>query len=402
MAWQCHNWRMNVREFRKRHLIRPVYLPSLLFMMAEGALLPIIPTTAQSFGAGLALAGAIAGALMLGALLSEIPSALINAAIGERRSMILAGFVGAVGAIAGLFAPNMVLLALGMALVGASHSLFGLARHSFLAEHVPLPKRARSMSILGGMFRGGLALGPVISSVVIVALGLDAAYLASALMLVLVSLILLTVDADSMRCTPSQNRGNTWIITKREKNKLRTLGVASAIISGIRNIRMIALPLFAIQIGIDTSTAALIIGLTGIIDFALFYLSGIIMDKYGRFWTSVPTLMVFGIVYILFFTMDDIFTFTLFASLTALANALSSGINMVLGADLAPADARNEFLAVFRLITTSGNAFSPFVLSGVTAIAGLSVGMGVAGGLSIFGAYMFWRFLPKYGTQLEK
>lgn len=391
-----------MRQFKKRHLIRPVYLPSLLFMMAEGALLPIIPTSAQSFGAGLALAGAIAGALMLGALLAEIPSAFINAAIGERNSMMLAGLIGAIGAMAGLFAPNLGLLAIGMATVGAAHSLFGLARHSFLAEHVPLAQRARAMSILGGMFRGGLALGPVISAAVIAIFGLPAAFIAGGLMMMMVSIVIWSVDGDSMKCTPSLNRGNTWIITKREKNKLRTLGVAAAVISGIRNIRMIALPLFAIQIGLDTSTAALIIGLTGVIDFALFYLSGIIMDKYGRFWTSVPTLLAFGVVYILFFMVGDIFTFTLFASLTALANALSSGINMVLGADLAPPDARNEFLAVFRLLSTGGNAVSPFILSGVTAVAGLGVGMGVAGGLSLYGAYMFWRFLPKYGTQITK
>lgn len=371
-------------------------------MMAEGALLPIIPTSAQSFGAGLALAGAIAGALMLGALLAEIPSAFINAAIGERNSMMLAGLIGAIGAVAGLFAPSLGLLAIGMAAVGAAHSLFGLARHSFLAEHVPLPQRARAMSILGGMFRGGLALGPVISAAVIAVFGLPAAYIAGCVMMLLVTLVIWGVDSDSMKCTPSANRGNTWTITKREKNKLRTLGVAAAVISGIRNIRMIALPLFAIQIGLDTSTAALIIGLTGVIDFALFYLSGIIMDKYGRFWTSVPTLLAFGVVYILFFMVGDIFTFTLFASLTALANALSSGINMVLGADLAPIDARNEFLAVFRLLSTGGNAVSPFILSGVTAVAGLGVGMGVAGGLSLYGAYMFWRFLPKYGTQITK
>lgn len=371
-------------------------------MMAEGALLPIIPTSAQSFGAGLALAGAIAGALMLGALLAEIPSAFINAAIGERNSMMLAGLIGAIGAVAGLFAPSLGLLAIGMAAVGAAHSLFGLARHSFLAEHVPLPQRARAMSILGGMFRGGLALGPIISAAVIALFGLPAAFVAGCLMMLLVTVVIWSVDSDSMKCTPSASRGNTWTITKREKNKLRTLGVAAAVISGIRNIRMIALPLFAIQIGLDTSTAALIIGLTGVIDFALFYLSGIIMDKYGRFWTSVPTLLAFGVVYILFFMVGDIFTFTLFASLTALANALSSGINMVLGADLAPIDARNEFLAVFRLLSTGGNAVSPFILSGVTAVAGLGVGMGVAGGLSLYGAYMFWRFLPKYGTQITK
>ena len=384
-------------QFRKRDLIRPVYLPSLLFMMAEGALLPIIPATAESFGVGLATAGAVAGALMLGALLAEVPSALINGILGERRAMMLAGVCGAIGAIIAFAGQNILFLAAGAAMVGAGHSLFGLARHTFLTEKVPPHTRARAMSILGGMFRGGLALGPVVGAGFVASLGVNSVYFFAAGVMLLVSLILFSVNAESMVCPPSENRGRSWMIAKREKNKLRTLGVASAVIAGIRNIRMIALPLFAISLGIDPATASLVIGLTGIIDFALFYLSGIVMDKYGRFWTSVPTLIAFGILYMLFFSMNDLTTFALFAALTALVNALSSGINMVLGADLAPSDARSEFLAGFRLLTTSGNAFSPYVLSGVTLLFGLGPAMAVMGGISFYGAFMFWKFLPKYG-----
>lgn len=387
----------NGNQFRKRDLIRPVYLPSLLFMMAEGALLPIIPATAESFGAGLATAGAVAGALMLGALLAEIPSALINGILGERKAMMLAGVFGAIGALIALLGQNVLFLAFGAAMVGAGHSLFGLARHAFLAEKVPSFTRARAMSILGGMFRGGLALGPVLGAAFVAAFGVNSVYLLAVGIMLSVSLIIFTVNPETMVCPPSENRGRTWMIAKREKNKLRTLGVASAVIAGIRSIRMIALPLFAISLGIDPGTASLIIGLTGVIDFAFFYLSGIVMDKYGRFWTSVPTLVAFGILYMLFFTMNDLNTFALFAALTALVNALSSGINMVLGADLAPIDARSEFLAGFRLITTSGNAFSPYVLSGVTLLFGLGPAMVVMGGISFYGVYMFWRFLPKYG-----
>lgn len=378
-------------------MIRPVYLPSLLFMMAEGALLPIIPATAESFGVGLATAGAVAGALMLGALLAEVPSALINGILGERKAMMLAGVFGAIGALTALVGQNILFLAAGAAMVGAGHSLFGLARHAFLAEKVPSYTRARAMSILGGMFRGGLALGPVVGAGFVAAFGVNSVYFLAAGVMILVSLILFSVDAQSMVCPPSENRGQSWMIAKREKHKLRTLGVASAVIAGIRTIRMIALPLFAISLGIDPATASLVIGLTGIIDFALFYLSGIVMDRYGRFWTSVPTLLAFGVLYMLFFTMTDLTTFAIFAALTALVNALSSGINMVLGADLAPKDARSEFLAGFRLLTTSGNAFSPYVLSGVTLIFGLGPAMAVMGGISFYGAFMFWKFLPKYG-----
>jgi hypothetical protein len=40
-------------EFRKRSLAAPIYLPSLLITGAEGALLPILPVTAVSYGLSL-------------------------------------------------------------------------------------------------------------------------------------------------------------------------------------------------------------------------------------------------------------------------------------------------------------------------------------------------------------
>lgn len=38
----------------------------------------------------------------------------------------------------------------------------------------------------------------------------------------------------------------------------------------------------------------------------------------------------------------------------SLANALGSGIVLTIGADLAPADARSEFLGAYRLLVDSG------------------------------------------------
>lgn len=393
---------MTTGEFRKRQLVTSIYLPSLLITAAEGALLPILPVSAVGFGFSLAEASIITTVLMVSTMVFEVPASWINAKIGERNAMLastILGFVMTLLAFFNLGYPALVLSALGF---GAAHSLFGLARHSLLAEIVPEQHRPKSMSLLGGMFRGGMAIGPVIGSAFIVLYGVEFGYLAAALLSLAAGASVLTVPAVRLKATPSGQNGNMWAVARREAPKLATLGVASAIISAGRTIRLIGLPLLAIQLGISPGEASFIFGLTGFIDFTLFYLSGIIMDKYGKFWSSVPTLLALGVTYLFSFMVTDIVTFWIMASVTALANALSAGINMILGADLAPKGSRGEFLAAFRMLTSGGVALAPAMITVLTASIGLSGALASTGLLNFVGAFLFWKYLPIYAPDYKK
>jgi len=75
---------------------------------------------------------------------------------------------------------------------------------------------------------------------------------------------------------------------------------------------------------------------------------------------------------------------------------MSAGINMILGAEMAPQGSRSEFLAAFRLLTSGGVAFAPSLISVLTAIGGISVALGVTGLINLLGAYLFWKYLPIY------
>jgi MFS family permease len=286
---------------------------------------------------------------------------------------------------------QLLLIAMGF---GAMFSLFGLSRHSMLAAQVPVLHRAKAMSLLGGSFRGGAALGPILGSVAVAQFGTEAAYLVASGLCLAALIAVTAVPASRLQSSPSGQHGNVWVVAKREKAKLLTLGVASAIISAGRTIRMIGLPLLAIHLGIDAATASLIFGVTGAIDFALFYVSGLIMNRWGKFWSSVPTLFALGISYLFAFMVTDLATFWVLAAVTALANAASAGINMVLGADMAPDGARSEFLAAFRMLTSGGVVLAPLMITSLTALIALPAALAITGALNFYGAYLFWKYLP--------
>lgn len=393
---------MSAGEFRKRQLATPIYVPSLLFTAAEGALLPILPVSAVLYGFSLAEAAVVTTVLMIGTLIFEVPAARITSRFGERRAMILSSIFGALLTVVAFLDLGYWVLLVAALGFGAAHSLFGLARHSLLAAIVPPNQRPKAMSLLGGMFRGGMAIGPVIGSAFIALYGVQFGYLAATLMIIAAGASVLTVPAGRLSTPPSGQGGGIWQVAKREAPKLATLGVASAIISAGRTIRLIGLPLLAIQLGIGPAETSFIFGITGFIDFTLFYLSGIIMDRFGKFWASVPTLLALGTTYLFSFMVTDLFSFWVMAAVTALANALSAGINMILGADLAPEGSRSEFLASFRMLTSGGVVLAPAMISGLTATVGLASALAATGLLNFVGAYLFWKYLPKYAPDHKK
>ena len=382
-------------EFRKRQLFRPIYLPTLLFNSASAALIPVIPLSVTAAGGSLALAGAITGLALLGGLLAEIPAGWMTTKLGERRT-ILTGMLGAAGA-AGLpaLSNNLWLLGFAALLFGAMSALNGLATHSLIAHMVPADIRTRSMSIFGGMLRGALIIGPLMSSISISFMGLAGAYLAAGLIAIAAYLTVLSVPVSTMRTPPSGQMGNIWQVAKAHKTKLWTLGLATAIIGGARTIRSIGVPLLAIQIGLSPEVMTLTIGLTAILDFSLFYIGGVISDKFGRVWASAPTLVALGLLYIFSFLVTDLAGFVIFALLSAMANAFSSGINMTLGADMAPKGGRSEFLAAYRLLGSTVVTIAPFALSALTGPLGLAGAMATVGLVNFYGAHLFIKHLPQ-------
>jgi MFS family permease len=191
-------------------------------------------------------------------------------------------------------------------------------------------------------------------------------------------------------------------VAKRESKKLATLGVVSAIMGGLRTARIVGLPLWALHIGLSPAVTALYIGIAGALDLALSYSSGQIMDRFGRRWSALPTLLGLSTTFALLTLAYDPTTFLAVALVMALANGVGSGIILVIGSDLAPKGERNEFLASYRLLVDAGVAATPILISGLAALLGLTSAMLAVTGVGIVGAAMAHRYLPRRAKPSEQ
>lgn len=82
------------------------------------------------------------------------------------------------------------------------------------------------------------------------------------------------------------------------------------------------------------------------------------------------------------------------ALLLGIGNGFGSGIVMTLGADYSPANARPQFLGLWRSMSDAGMLAGPLLVSLVTAAAGLAWGVGALAAVCAAGAVVFRIVLP--------
>lgn len=395
-----------------------IYGPTVLFALGEGAVVPLIPVLATELGADIATSALISAGLVVGQLAGNLPAGWAVARIGERLTMTLAGLVALAGAVGVALAPSLAMLAGSVTLIGFCAASFGLARHSFMTTRVPLSFRARALSLLGGSFRLGMFVGPFVAAALLTAFGQEreAVWFFVGCLVATVLLVYLGPDPEREGVSPeslpdeagtgaavvgSATRSLGVLATmSAHRGVLSRLGLAAASLSAVRSARQVVLPLWGVSIGLDAGTIALVVGVSGALDFALFYASGQVMDRLGRLWAALPAMLLMGAGFLALAPTHDLpraaMWYALFAAVLGVGNGLSSGILLTLGADLAPAGDPAPFLGSWRTLTDAGGAVAPVLVSAVTAASGLAVGTGLMGVVALAGAAGFLRWVPRF------
>ena len=416
-----------------------IYGPTVLFALGEGAVIPLFPVIAARLGADLAMAALVASALVVGQLFGNIPSGWAVARIGERLTMTIAGIAAMLGVVGMVFSTQIGMLAGSVFVVGFCASAFGLARHSFMTTRVPLPFRARALALLGGSWRLGMFTGPFVAAAILLITNDEhmVMWFFGACLLATVLLVFfgrdpeesLLAEENAARVAmdavappafeldaedtlvedtgeavtgsiPTLGRPGVFATMWANRRVLSRVGVAAATLSSVRAARTVLLPLWGVSLGLDAQFIVLIVGIAGAIDFALFYASGQIMDRFGRLWAVLPSMIVMGLGFLLLAFTHDLdgasVWFVTIAFFLALGNGLSSGILLTIGADLSPQDNPAPFLGSWRTLTDAGGAVTPLMVAGVIAIASISWATAVVGVIGLVGAGMFARWLPRF------
>lgn len=390
---------MSSRPITLRSLIPAVFLPALIFETGMGALAPVLALSGRALGASVGAAGLVLALLGVGQILGDVPAGALAARLGDRKAMLVAAGVAMVTLTGCALATRVWQLAVAVTATGATNAVFVLARQSYLTEVVPTGLRARALSTLGGMSRIGAFVGPFIGAAVLTGRPLRDIYWLALLCTAVTVVVLLVVPdvaepADATRggAAPASVR----TVVYRHRKVFLTLGLAVLLVGSVRATRQTVLPLWAEHLGLSPSSTSVVFGLAGLVDTLTFYPSGKVMDRAGRLWIAVPSMLVLGLTQATLPLTHGHASLTAVALLMGFGNGIGSGILMTLGADVAPPQTRAQFLGAWRLCADSGSAGGPLVVSAAAALGSLAAGIAVMGGMGIVAAGALLRWVPRY------
>ncbi|WP_405177608.1 MFS transporter [Nocardia sp. NBC_01377] len=381
-----------------RPLVFTVYVPTLARGIGMGAAAPVMTLTALDLGASVAVAGLSVALVGLGQVLGDIPAGQLVARVGERASTIGGTAVGLIGVLLCLLAPNVLVLCAALLIVGLSNAVWGLAQMTYMAEAIVFERRARAMSLFGGAMRLGFFVGPFLGALAILGMGTRGGFA--------VQFVAFLLAGWMMARTPLPGVGGPALVAapplsligvgRLHHRVLLTLGAGSLLMGAARASREVILPLWANHIGIGAATASLLFGIGAALELVFAYPAGHLMDRFGRSPVAVPSLAILAVAYLAVPLTYSTITLGAVAIAMGIGNGIGNGVIMVLGADVAPAAIRSEFLAAWRL-THDGGAFGgPLLIGTLATAAPLAVAAVTIGGVAALGATVMARYIPVY------
>lgn len=364
---------------RRTELALAVYLPTALLAMGQGLLLVTLPFYASDLGVGLTMVSVIVSAAAMGTLVTDVPAGAVLFRIGLRRSMLIGSAMVVCGTLSlALPLPVEAVVALRL-LAGVGTAMWGLSRHAFITQNADPGSRGRSIAVFGGINRIGMFAGPAIGGLLATAASTAASFLVAGVMGLLAFVAaLLFIPRDKAAETASRGLGQArWSLVRRtlrdNSGDLMAAAIAQLFAQMIRQGRTLLIPLVGgTSLDLNPAEVGLIMTASAVLDMSMFIPAGVLMDRFGRKFASVPSFAVMAIGIGMVPFAGSFMGLLIAALVIGLGNGLGSGAMMTLGADLAPEGATGEFLGIWRLIGDVGMVAGPLAVGFIAAWMGLT------------------------------
>lgn len=378
-----------------RSLILPVYLPTVFLTATSSAVIPLAPTLAIQVGSSLSLAVLVAGFIVIGQLAGNIPGGWAAGKFSEKKVMAFGALISALSTTGTLIANNAISLAIALFFLGFSVSFFAVARLAYATIHIPVESRGRALSLVGGSMRVGAFLGPL------------AGWLAGTIHLsILVAIMFATfgliLQGNVFRVENTKN-----VTPPNKSNKMSVQGlpgsffriaVTAALITTVRTSRILLVPLWALSLGFDAGQTSLLVAAASMLDLAFFYLGGVISDKKGVLYAGVPSVVLMSTGIFLLALNLPVEFFIPVVLVMGISNGLGSGFLDTVASRVVPINNRGSSLGVFRVISDTGAALTPFSIAGLTAVIALTGASLVLSFVGILGITLLAILLPNADT----
>jgi MFS family permease len=343
--------------------------------------IPTIPVLARYFEVSPGAAAQIVTAMAMGRFTGTPISGVLLDKMGVRAVVVWGAAVVSAAALFAALVPWLPGLLLLCFVMGVGDSVWALGREVAGVDLARLNQRGRVLSTLHGTHNAGTALCPWLGGLLTERFDFHAAFLAYgifAAVSVLLGLGAPVAKAEhhgapkrdaivgwSLAAIGERLRGFGALFLEIQPG-LRSTYIALVLATWASHSYRITLqsmlPLYAgTYLHFSPSQVGLLFSISGAFVFVMIIPSGIIMDKVGRKWATVPSTGLPALAFLLIPFTDSFIQLAIMLSLTGICNGLSLGSMSVSTFDVVPAHARGRLQAARRMIAEMGGTLAPLV-----------------------------------------
>lgn len=368
-----------------------------------GAVIPVLPLYAQSFGVSQAAIGATVAVYGLSRVLLSVPTGWLANRLGRRTALLTGGLVSALGNLWCAAAGSYEELVLARFLAGAGAGIVLTAGMIVLADITRPATRGRSMAIYQGVFLFAVGIGPFPGGFLAERISLDAPFLAYGIASIGAAVVgwfgvsetrgLDESATPTRRPVPLRTQlavlaGNVGFLLVCLIGLVNAVARTGALFSIVPVLARERLALTATEIGFGFA-------LGSIIGLAITYPAGTLVDHYGRKAVIVPATVLTGCAMLAFSIAPSYFWFLVATGIWGGASAASGAAPAAYAADSAPAGMNAAAMSGYRMLSDMGYVVGPILLGMLADAQGLDAPMWIAAGGLVAMALLFGGLAPE-------
>ena len=352
-----------------------------------GAVIPVLPLYAQSFGVSQAAIGGTVAVYGLARVLLSVPTGRVADWLGRRSALAAGGVLSAIGNLWCAGAATYAELVAARFVAGAGAGVVMTAGMIVLADITQPANRGRTMAVYQGVFLFAVGIGPFPGGYLAERFGLDAPFLLYGVASAFVTLVAWLGVAET-RC-PAALHGTTRARAATLRHQLRVLtrNVGFLLVCLISLINAVARTgaLFSIvpvlareRLALSATEIGLGFALGSVLGLAVTYPAGALADRLGRKAVIVPATLLVGVSMLSFGLAANYPWFLVACAVWGGAVAAGGATPAAYAADSAPPGANAAAMSSYRMLSDVGYVVGPILLGWLGDVYGLGAPLWLA------------------------
>jgi MFS family permease len=374
-----------INRLRGMERVIAVSVSTVLVMMGQGILGPVLPLFARDLGFGATAAGAAVGAFALARLFFNVPLGALSDTRGRRLLIVGGPLVVAVGMVGSGLSGGIVTLVIWRFVAGLGSSMYMTGSLAYLVDIASPGNRTRLLAVNQGALLIGVSIGPSLGGLLAAEFGLRAPFFVVAAAAMAAAVYGYFRMPETLR--PAEAGAARPRFRSKTLEGLKGLRSAPFMAIAFANLAFFLtrgtapntlIPLVAVDFfSLEIDQIGLLLGGMALLSLVLLPLASSIADRWGRPQVIVPSLALTAVSLAVIGLATETGMFVFGSLLLGFASAVAGPAPAAYAAEVSSEEDRGLAMGAFRTAGDLGLLAGPPLLGAVADTAGYPWAFGV-------------------------